>query len=217
MTWKRPLPSALTVYKSRWLSSWLRPEDDLLARPVTRSGRSSRRSSDPRTGRRRGPRSGSCRRPVPSKWTTQTELWKSCALGTWAGEGDLVALRRPASLAEVEVHPIRRDPLQAAAVQLDGVDLVGGVVRARDHEPFAVRRVVARGQSSPVGSEVTRCRSPPSDRAQRVRRRSGPDRFPLGPRKRGGRRPVTTPCRRAPGRDSGRTAGRNRRSCRRQR
>lgn len=42
------------------------------------------------------------------------------------------------------------------AVQLDRVERVGGVVRAREHESIGVRRVVA-GASSPFGSEVTRC------------------------------------------------------------
>jgi hypothetical protein len=59
-------------------------------------------------------------------------------------EDDLVPLRRPASVAEVELHPGRRDLPQAAPVELDGEERIRRLIRSREDESFAVRRVVAR-------------------------------------------------------------------------
>src|SRR5262249_46253301 len=66
------------------------------------------------------------------------------AVGDVTRVQDLVALRRPAAAAEVEISPVGSDLLQPAAVELDRVDLIARVVRARHHEPPAVRRVAAR-------------------------------------------------------------------------
>jgi hypothetical protein len=142
VTWNSPLPSALTVYRSRCSSPGFRPNTSFLPSgdQIGSKHPICRRISDQAaggTGHRELAQAAAVGMDDPHRTVV-------VAVGVVGREGDLVPLRRPAAGAEAKVHPVGEDPAQAGAVEPDREEAVEIVVRLRDQQELAVRRVVAR-------------------------------------------------------------------------